>query len=168
MAARVVPTDAPVPAPASAYDDDVKPLYDAFSSIDWSQPPAVPVVVEIVLVIKKLEVINTHTETLMMRATLEVYWDDPRLNGFPQEQGIPPEIWRPQFIANMGVKMPEAEAYKHVPDFYKKEPKSDGRLKMHIGMSFGEAGWDLNEDLERMRAFPFDGARVDVATVDYY
>ena len=72
------------------------------------------------LAVRKLEVIITHTEKLMMRSTLEVYWDDPRLNGYPQENGMPKDIWRPQFIACMGVKMPEAEAYTQLPDFYKK------------------------------------------------
>ena len=162
--ARVVPTNAPE-APAASTSDDVKPFYDDAANIDWSQPPAVPVVVEIVLAIKKLEVINTHTEALLMKATLEVYWDDPRLSGYPQSKGMPQDIWRPQFLANMGLKMSEAEAYKQLPDFYKKEPQSDGRLKMHIGMSLGEAGWDLNEDLQRMRAFPFDGARVDLSII---
>ena len=163
MAGRVVPANA-ADAAASAIDE-VKPFYDPTASVDWSQAPVVPVTVEIVLAIKKLEVINTHTEALFMKATLEVYWVDPRLNGYPQEEGMPKEIWRPQFIGNNGLKMAAAEAYTQLPDFYKKEPHSDGRLKMHIGMTFGDDGWDLNEDLQRMRAFPFDGARVDLSVI---
>ena len=131
----------------------------------WSDAPAKPVAVEIVLCIRKLEVQQTHSEVLVMRATLEVYWDDARLIGFSTADGVPPEIWRPQFSACVGLKMPEAEAYKQIPEFYKKEDASDGRLKMHIPMHFGEEGWNLNDDLQRLRVFPFDGARVDLSVV---
>ena len=132
---------------------------------DWSAAPSVPVVMECVLAVRTIDCFNTHTETMVFRASLEIYWTDPRLVGRTLEEGVPPEIWRPRITACMGLKMPKAEAYEEVPVFFKKERQSDGRLKMITPMSFGEGGWNLNDDLSRLRVFPFDGARVDLTVL---
>ena len=102
----------------------------------------------------------------MFRGFLEIYWTDPRLAGREIEaEGVPADIWRPRIAACPGLKMPEAEAYKQLPTFFKKDPVSDGRVKMVIPMAFGDEGWDLNDDLSRLRAFPFDGARIDLSVI---
>ena len=79
----------------------------------------------------------------MFRGFLEIYWTDPRLAGREIEaEGVPADIWRPRIAACPGLKMPEAEAYKQLPTFFKKDPVSDGRVKMVIPMAFGDEGWE--------------------------
>ena len=160
------------PAPASAakvVDGEPTPAGSVKvvdCTIDWSAAPSRPVVMECVLAVRRLDVVQTHTEACMFRGFLEIYWTDPRLAGREIEaEGVPADIWRPRIAACPGLKMPEAEAYKQLPTFFKKDPVSDGRVKMVIPMAFGDEGWDLNDDLSRLRAFPFDGARIDLSVI---
>ena len=160
----------PVPASAATVVDGEPASAGAAKAVDctvdWSAAPSRPVVMECVLAVRRLDVVQTHTEACMFRGFLEVYWTDPRLAGREIEaEGVPADIWRPRIAACPGLKMPEAEAYKQLPTYFKKDPVSDGRVKMVIPMAFGDDGWDLNDDLSRLRAFPFDGARIDLSVI---
>ena len=95
---------------------------------------------------------------------VEVYWTDHRLRGYPSGEALPQNIWRPQFTANKGLSLGEAEKYTQLPTFYKnvQDAKEQlGILYMKVHCNLGETGFNLAEDLDRMRAFPFDSTRVD-------
>ena len=110
----------------------------------WSDAPAKPVAVEIVLCIRKLEVQQTHSEVLVMRATLEVYWDDARLirwyGGRRAARNLASAVQRVRRPPDAGGGGVQADTGVH-----KKEGASDGRLKMHIPMHFGEEGWNRHD-----------------------
>jgi hypothetical protein len=146
--------------------------------VDWAQRPhvgddpatgaALPVEVQFVLVLRKWEVtpVDGH-EFLRLTATLEFYWTDPRLEGRPTAEGVPDTIWRPPLIGCPGCSLHEAEKGKKLPTFYRKRDVSDGRLSMSapLDLSASSPGWNLGDDLDRMRVFPFDSARIDLSVM---
>ena len=158
MPAQIAPAADAKPAPQPASHD----------GIAWDErPTTAPTEVELVTVIKRWEVVSGQHEVLKLSGLLEMYWTDPRLAGYPLKRGLPEAIWRPEIIACQGFKMDKAEKYAVLPKFYNKEggEMSDGRLQFVVEFSFGEAGWNISDDLERMRLFPFDSTRVDVSII---
>jgi len=101
-------------------------------------------------------------ELLFFDLKLYIYWTDHRLEGYPK-QDVPAEIWRPEFLcdAGAGVDLGGAERYELLPTFALKDNRN-GELQMIVSLSLQR---DLGENLERMRAFPFDGTRVNMMVV---
>ena len=153
----------PVP-PGGVVDDP-----DAPSS--WKKFPHAPppVVIEIVIQLKKWEVVATGgKEVLKFDGTLELYWTDYRLKGFPTANlPMPPDIWRPSVFANAGFNLGAAEKYEQLPTFKYRgddpEKSSDGTLCMDVKMNLTDDGFDISGDVDRFRSFPFDSTRVDLS-----
>jgi hypothetical protein len=101
-----------------------------------------------------------------MHATLELQWEDRRLRAYSVEDGVPDDLWRPQLLPSPGLYLQDDDP-RPIPvvnvNIHQKKSMCDGRVRMQVGLSFGE-GFDLRGDgMQRLRAFPFDGARVDLA-----
>lgn len=119
--------------------------------------------VEILWGVMNWEVTTEGGEHFHPKCFVELYWFDWRMVGFPTKGGPPSEVWRPSVMANKGCSLGNAERFEQTPQFprYGGE-SSEGYLTMHLEVDFGESGLNMAEDdLERMRAFPFDSLRVD-------
>jgi hypothetical protein len=179
MSASDAPADA-APAPLFPWDDPDFPWDERpFPPPDRPLPPSMriskndnnPVVVEIVLQLKKWEVVASDgKETFRITANIEMYWTDDRVVGFPTfTKAVPQNLWRPRLNGCSGFDLGAAEAYELVPRFYgydtsQEHRPADGRIAMTFPVSLKE-GFDISADMERFRSFPFDSTRVDLSIV---
>ena len=146
-----------------------------FSGIDWGSRPAVrgasgdELVTDIACVIslQKLTINSRDTqENLTMKGKLEIYWTDHRLAGFPQGAKIPQDIWRPEIACCNGFTVAGLEDGTHVPDFdMRPNARAEGLLKWVGDMVLTGDGVSLSDDFDRLRAFSFDGVRVDLSAM---
>ena len=148
-------------------------LPSQFCGIEWADRPVmlgeggegVPTEVLAVLVLNRVAVSTKDSEEfLTIKGALELYWTDARLSGFPEKASIPADIWRPEVTACSGLTVVGLDDYGTIPNFdMKPTARQDGLLKMRGDLVLNGDGINLSEDLERMRAFPFDGVRVDLS-----
>ncbi|CAD7937167.1 unnamed protein product [Amoebophrya sp. A120] len=142
-----------------------------FRDIDWTQRPIlldqdgspVPTVIEFLMQPMRFQVeVKDGKEMLLFDLRLILFWTDHRLEGYPQEKDIPADIWRPEFLEHLNsVTLGGAATYEIQPTFALKE-RTEGKLQMLVPVLVER---DLSEDLERFKAFPFDGTRVNIAVV---
>ena len=92
------------------------------------------------------------------------------------DEGVPTEVLAVLVLNRVAVSTKDSEGfltikltvvglddYGTIPNFdMKPTARQDGLLKMRGDLVLSGDGINLSEDLERMRAFPFDGVRVDV------
>ena len=156
---------------ASVAPSSVLPSH--FCGIEWADRPvtygsggkSLPTEVHVVLALNRVVVTTKDSqEFLTVKAALEFYWTDTRLAGFPEKASIPADIWRPELTACSGLTVAGIEDYAKTPTFdMKPNSRQDGLLKLVGNLVLQKDGHNLSEDLERMRAFPFDGGRVDLS-----
>lgn len=108
-----------------------------FASVIWKRRPTAgisPTKLTVVTCFDHWDVTNTHgKELLNWSGSTEFYWEDLRLVGFPLENGVPHDIWRPKPMGNKGFNLGPAEQGKLLPSFANSSGKvSDGKLKMTV------------------------------------
>mmetsp|Transcript_18089 Transcript_18089/g.45357 ORF Transcript_18089/g.45357 Transcript_18089/m.45357 type:complete len:630 (-) Transcript_18089:150-2039(-) len=122
--------------------------------------PHPPTVVQVVFDFNMWAVENNDSrETLRAKFTVNWYWVDERLIGYPTDKDLPKNIWRPELMACQGVSCDEK--YETLPKFQAgPHQRSRGELTL-VTVCTVDPGVDLSKDLERLRVFPFDSLRLD-------
>ena len=59
---------------------------------------------------------------------LELYWIDPRLDGYPRSRGVPESIWKPGVTGSRNFDLGEAERQAKLPIFNGKKRAQPTRL----------------------------------------
>ena len=145
---------------------------DNFDDVDWSkrpQAPGCPVRIQVVIQFQHWEIAKDGgKEMLTWSGVLELYWVDPRLDGFPRSRKVPESIWKPGVTGSRGFDLGEAERKTKLPTFNgKKDGRPDlsnGGLCLKADFRLGNGGLNLSNHLKRFRAFPYDSTRVDTLT----
>ena len=150
---------------------------DDLKDVDWSkrpQAPGCPVQIQVVIQFKHWEIAKDGgKEILTWNGVLELYWVDPRLDGYPRSRGVPESIWKPGVTGSRGFDLGEAERQAKLPSFNGKKKGitdavggaiSNGGLCLKVEFQLGNGGLNLSNHLKRFRAFPYDSTRVDTLT----
>ncbi|CAD7958878.1 unnamed protein product [Amoebophrya sp. A25] len=87
--------------------------------------------------------------------------------GLERMKTLPENIWRPEMMASYGTSMQSAEKYEEMPYWYNNNRKvvkeRNGKVTMDPKFVFSGDGVNLGQELDRLRAFPFDSVRIDVS-----
>jgi hypothetical protein len=105
---------------------------DDLKDVDWSkrpQAPGCPVQIQVVIQFKHWEIAKDGgKEILTWNGVLELYWVDPRLDGYPRSRGVPESIWKPGVTGSRNFDLGEAERQAKLPIFNGKKRAQPTRL----------------------------------------
>jgi hypothetical protein len=165
-AAKVSPNVVHVENAVAVADTGTHGEKTSFDDVDWKTRPGRskgPTKIDFVIAFKKWEISNTNgKEILTWEGTIEMYWFDERLVGYPAAFGMPETIWRPKPIGAKGLNLGLAESGKQIPKFGKTpDGLSDGSINLKVNFFLGDGGVNLSDQLQRFKAFPFDSVRMD-------
>ena len=140
-------------------DNEARSAHDIVISEapDYSKRPGgdAPLEVELLIYITSWGIsrIDGH-ETLNLKISIESYWTDHRLRGWPKGKELPDDLWRPEVFARPFSTVKDEEG----PTIFDRNV-NDGRVRYSLPLS--DMNKKLDDDFDRLKNFPYDCLRLD-------